>query len=171
MPKQIKLTDRVAEELARRAKEDNLSLAGEVAKLLSVDVGQPVEYRDNFVFGKLEYLESYIDKRLSHLESLIEDTTVDRLASGARSSHTNNPMGEPLDWDVFRYIVYDLCKDNNAPEWVSQSAHNAMDNLSDPITTIILDGYIWAVNDYGKSKLLKVSPRIEEAIKEGRHYE
>lgn len=163
MPKQIKLTDRVAEKLAQRAEEDNLSLAGEVGKLLDAGGGE-----DSTILSKLDYLENYLDKRLSKIESLLEDTMVDRLAGSSRSRLTDN---EPLDWDVFRYIVFDLCKDDDSPEWVSQSIHDAMDNLSDSITTIISDGYIWAVNDYGKSKLLKVSPRIEEAIREGRCYE
>lgn len=112
---------------------------------------------------------SYFDEKFNELKSLIEDNLINIVAAGNNPTHPQD--NEPLDWDVFRYIIYDLCKDNNSPEWVSQSAHDAMDNLSDPITAIILDGYIWAVNDYGKSKLLKVSPRIEEAIREGRHYE
>ena len=163
MPKQIKLTDRVAEKLAQRAEEDNLSLAGEVNKLLNSG-------EDSTILGKLDYLESYLDKRLSKIESLLDDTIVDRLAAGkTHQSHlTDNDI---LDWDVFRYIIVDLCRDNSSPEWVSQSVHDAMDNLNDPIDTIVLDGYIWAVDDYGKSKLLKVSPRIEEAIREGRRYE
>ena len=153
MPKQIKLTDRVAEKLAQRAEEDNLSLAGEVNKLLNSGEDSTI-----------------LDKRLSKIESLLDDTIVDRLAAGkTHQSHlTDNDI---LDWDVFRYIIFDLCRDNSSPEWVSQSVHDAMDNLNDPIDTIVLDGYIWAVDDYGKSKLLKVSPRIEEAIREGRRYE
>lgn len=166
MPKQIKLTDRVAEKLAQRAEEDNLSLAGEVSKLLDKGGGED----SSAVLSKLDYLESYLDKRLSKLESLLDDTMVDRLA-GNSHAYSRPQDNDILDWDVFRYIVFDLCKDDDSPEWVSQSVHDAMDNLSDSITTIVLDGYIWAVNDYGKSKLLKVSPRVEEAIREGRRYE
>lgn len=115
---------------------------------------------------------SYFDKKFNELKSFIEDNLVDVVAAGTSRANRSYPQdNEYLDWDVFRYIIYDLCRDDSSPEWVSQSAHDAMDNLSDPITTIILDGYIWAVNDYGKSKLLKVSPRIEEAIREGRRYE
>ena len=153
MSKMIKLTDEVGAELEKRAKEDNLSMAGEVAKLLSS--------------GSMD--TSYFDEKFAHLEALIKDNLVDVVAAG--NSHSRPTDNDVLDWDVFRYIVYDLCWDDNSPEWVSKSVHDSMDNLSDPITTIVLDGYIWAVNDYGKSKLLKVSPRIEEAIKEGRRYE
>lgn len=166
MPKQIKLTDRVAEKLAQRAEEDNLSLAGEVSKLLDKGGGE-----DSTILSKLDYLESYLDKRLSKLESLLDDTMVDRLAGTSRANRSYPQDNDILDWDVFRYIVFDLCKDDDSPEWVSQSVHDAMDNLSDSIDTIVLDGYIWAVNDYGKSKILKVSPRVEEAIREGRRYE
>ena len=115
---------------------------------------------------------SYFDKKFNELKSLIEDNLVDVVAAG-NSHHPNSRFQDDdiLDWDVFRYIIFDLCRDDSSPEWVSQSVHDAMDNLNDPITTIVSDGYIWAVNDYGKSKLLKVSPRIEEAIKEGRRYE
>lgn len=153
MSKMIKLTDEVGAELEKRAKKDNLSMAGEVAKLLSSD----------------SIDTSYFDEKFAHLETLITDNLVDVVAAG--SSHSRLADNEPLDWNVFRYIVFELCKDDSSPEWVSQSVHDAMDNLSDSIDTIVLDGYIWAVNDYGKSKLLKVSPRIEEAIREGRCYE
>lgn len=153
MSKMIKLTDEVGAELEKRAKKDNLSMAGEVAKLLSS--------------GSID--TSYFDEKFAHLESLITDNLVDVVAAG--SSHSHLTDNEPLDWDVFRYIVFELCKDDYSPEWVSQSVHDAMDNLSDSIDTIVLDGYIWAVNDYGKSKILKVSPRVEEAIREGRRYE
>lgn len=155
MSKMIKLTDEVGAELEKRAKEDNLSMAGEVAKLLSS--------------GSID--TSYFDEKFAHLEALISDNLVDVVAAGAHANRSYPQDNDILDWDVFRYIVFDLCKDDSSPEWVSQSVHDAMDNLNDPITTIILDGYIWAVNDYGKSKLLKVSPRIEEAIREGRCYE
>lgn len=155
MSKMIKLTDEVGAELEKRAKKDNLSMAGEVAKLLSS--------------GSID--TSYFDKKFNELKSLIEDNLVDVVAAENSYTHSAPQDNDILDWDVFRYIVFDLCKDDESPEWVSQSVHDAMDNLSDSIDTIVLDGYIWAVNDYGKSKLLKVSPRIEEAIREGRRYE
>lgn len=158
MAKMIKLTDQVGAELEKRAKEDNLSMAGEIAKLLSLSNLSPSPVDTN-----------YFDKKFAHLESLITDNLVDIVAAGKPHSHPQD--NDILDWDVFRYIVFDLCKDDDSPEWVSQSVHDAMDNLNDPITTIVLDGYIWAVNDYGKSKLLKVSPRIEEVIRERRCYE
>lgn len=155
MSKMIKLTDGLGAELEKRAKEDNLSMAGEVAKLLSS--------------GSMD--TSYFDKKFNELKSLIEDNLVDVVAAGNSHSNSYPQDNDILDWDVFRYIVFDLCKDDDSPEWVSQSVHDAMDNLSDSITTIVSDGYIWAVNDYGKSKILKVSPRVEEAIREGRRYE
>lgn len=162
MSRMIKLTDSLGAELEKRAKEDHLSMAGEIAKLLSLSNLSPSPVDTN-----------YFDKKFAHLESLIEDSLVDVVAAGnaSHTSHSHPQDNDILDWDVFRYIVFDLCKDDDSPEWVSQSVHDAMDNLNDPITTIVLDGYIWAVNDYGKSKLLKVSPRVEEAIREGRCYE
>lgn len=151
---------RVSDEVESRLKaiSDGRSMSGTVEMLLS-----------NKGAGDNNELIEFLNKRFAHLESLITDNLVDVVAAG--STHSRLTDNEPLDWNVFRYIVFDLCKDDSSPEWVSQSVHDAMDNLSDSIDTIVLDGYIWAVNDYGKSKLLKVSPRIEEAIREGRCYE
>ena len=158
---------RVSDEVESRLKaiSDGRSMSGTVEMLLT-SVGP-----DGKIHTEPALCEETIDflnKRFDELKSLITDNLVDVVAGNTHSRPQDN---EYLDWDVFRYIVYDLCRDDSSPEWVSQSAHDAMDNLSDPITTIVLNDYIWAVNDYGKSKLLKVSPRIEEAIKEGRHYE
>ena len=159
MPKQIKLTDRVAEKLAQRAKEDNLSLAGEVDKLLSVDV-RPAEYSDNFVFGKLEYLENYIDKKFSELKSLIEDTTVDRVAGGRA------PREEKvyIEWDVARELFYEFL-DENSTEW-RPGVFNEIQSLDNDLSCYIQDGYICVDDHYGKQHLLvQVSPRVNEFLK------
>lgn len=153
---------RVSDEVESRLKaiSDGRSMSGTVEMLLS-----------NKGAGDNNELIEFLNKRFAHLESLIEDNLVDAVAAGNTHSNSRPQDNDILDWDVFRYIVFDLCRDNSSPEWVSQSIHDGIDNLNDPITTIVLDGYIWAVDDYGKSKLLKVSPRIEEAIREGRRYE
>ena len=60
MSKMIKLTDTVGDLLKKRAEEDNLSMAGEVAKLLAVSEMPPHP-------TDLEYF----DKRFDRLEDLI----------------------------------------------------------------------------------------------------
>lgn len=154
----IRVSDEVESHL--KAISDGRSMSGTVEMLLT-----------NKGAGDNNELIEFLNKKFAHLESLITDNLVDVVAAGAHANRSYPQDNDILDWDVFRYIVFDLCKDDSSPEWVSQSVHDAMDNLSDSIDTIVLDGYIWAVNDYGKSKLLKVSPRIEEAIREGRCYE
>lgn len=158
----IRVSDSAEEKI--RALADGRTITATVDALLAGG-GQNLdkEYFDN------KFREQ--QEALREMRSLIEDNLVDVVAAGDHANRSCPQDNDILDWDVFRYIVFDLCKDDSSPEWVSQSVHDAMDNLNDPITTIVLDGYIWAVNDYGKSKLLKVSPRIEEAIREGRCYE
>lgn len=164
MPKQIKLTDRVAEELARRAKEDNLSLAGEVAKLLSVDVGRPAEYRDNFVFGKLEYLEGYLDKRLSKIESLIEDTTVDRVNNGGPiKSVAPGTVKVYVPWEVARELFFEFLPDD-APEYIG-SASEVIHQADDEFPVFIQDDRLWTEDFYGaKSPILNISPRVQQFL-------
>ena len=164
MPKQIKLTDRVAEELARRAKEDNLSLAGEVAKLLSVDVGQPVEYRDNFVFGKLEYLEGYLDKRLSKIESLIEDTTVDRVNNGGPiRSVAPGTVKVYVPWDTARELFFEFLPDD-APEYIG-SASEVIHQADDEFPVYIQEDRLWTEDYYGtKTPILNISPRVKQFL-------
>ena len=159
---------RVSDEVESRLKaiSDGRSMSGTVEMLLT-SVGPDGKIHTEPAL--CEETRDFLNKRFDELKSLITDNLVDVMAAG--DTHSRPTDNEPLDWDVFRYIVFDLCKDDDSPEWVSQSVHDAMDNLNDSITTIVSDGYIWAVNDYGKSKLLKVSPRIEEAIREGRRYE
>lgn len=161
---------RVSDEVESRLKaiSDGRSMSGTVEMLLT-SVGPDGKIHTEPAL--CEETRDFLNKRFDELKSLITDNLVDVVAAGDHANRSYPQDNDILDWDVFRYIVFDLCKDDSSPEWVSQSVHDAMDNLNDPITTIILDGYIWAVNDYGKSKLLKVSPRIEEAIREGRCYE
>lgn len=163
MPKQIKLTDRVAEELARRAKEDNLSLAGEVAKLLSVDVGQPVEYRDNFVFGKLEYLEGYLDKRLSKIESLIEDTTVDRVNNGGPKNCVSGSVKVYVPWDTARELLYEFLPED-APEFIG-NASEQIRQADDEYPVFIQDNRLWTEDYYGtKAPILNISTRVQQFL-------
>lgn len=161
MPKQIKLTDRVAEKLAQRAKEDNLSLAGEVDKLLSVDV-RPAEYSDNFVFGKLEYLETYIDKKFDELKSLIEDTTVDRVAGPIKSAAPGT-VKVYVPWEVARELFFEFLPDD-APEYIG-SASDVIHQADDEFPVYIQDDKLWTEDFYGtKSPILNTSPRVKQFL-------
>lgn len=153
MPKQIKLTDSVAAMLEERARRDELSLAGEVNKLLTEGGGGDLT-------GRLDYLESYLDKKFEELLSAINDTAVDRVAAGGRAP------GEKkyLEWDNFRYIVYELLKEGDE-EWASKQSYLAIENLDDEIHVYEKNGSLWVDDYYGRpSCILNISPRVREAI-------
>lgn len=157
MPKQIKLTDKVAEELARRAEEDNLSMAGEVAKLLSTEGGGE---NSDAIIGKLDYLENYIDKKFDELKSLIEDTTVDRVA-GSRGRAPGEKVY--IRWDVIKELFYEVL-DEKATEW-RPGVYDEVQNLNDDLSCYVQDGYICVDDHYGKQHLLvQVSPRLKEFL-------
>lgn len=162
MPKQIKLTDRVAAKLEERAKADGLSLAGEVDKLLTEVAIEGGGGTLDSVVGRLDYLEGYLDKRLSKLESLIEDTTVDRVSnSGGR---VYRQARTPIDWEVTKEIFYALLRDGG-PEWVSESIRSAIGNLNDPLDCYVEDNYFCSDDAYGtKRKILNVTPRLREFL-------
>lgn len=159
MPKQIKLTDGVAEKLAQRAKEDSLSLAGEVNKLLTERGG---ENAIASVVRRLDCLEQYIDKKFSELKSLVEDTTVDRVAGG-RSSHKK----VHIEWNIIRDLCFEFLRDK--PEmWVSTEAKRGAeesDNMQDdPFYT---DGeVIYSEGMFGHIDWVKCTPEVMAFLKE-----
>lgn len=156
MPKQIKLTDSVAAMLEKRAKRDELSLAGEVNKLLTEGGGGELS-------GRLDYLESYLDKKFDELKSLIENNLVDVVAQGNGGGRAPGEK-KYLDWDNFRYIVYELLKEGDA-EWASKQSYLAIENLDDEIHVYEKNGSLWVDDYYGRpSCILNISPRVREAI-------
>lgn len=161
MPKQIKLTDRVAEKLAQRAEEDNLSLAGEVGKLLEKENSSATSTVTTII-GKLDYLEGYLDKRLSKLESLIEDTTVDRVDGGPRkSSYQSNVKIVP--WDAARELFYEFLPDD-ASEYIG-SVSDLIHQANDEFPVFIQDNKLWTEDYYGtKSPILNISPRVQQFL-------
>lgn len=160
MPKQIKLTDRVAEKLAQRAEEDSLSLAGEVSKLLE---GGESSVSTDSILGKLDYLESYLDKRLSKLESLIEDTAVDRVDNGGPKSSYQSNVKVYVPWKEAHELLYELLPED-APEFIG-NASEAMRQANDEFPVFIMDGKLWTEDAYGtKSPILDISQRVEEML-------
>lgn len=156
MPKQIKLTDSVAAMLEERARRDELSLAGEVNKLLTEGGGSDLS-------GRLDYLENYLDKKFEELLSAINDTAVDRVAGGAGGGRAPGEK-KYLDWDNFRYIVYELLKEGDE-EWTSKQSYLAIENLDDEIHVYEKNGSLWVDDYYGRpSCILNISPRVREAI-------
>lgn len=161
---------RVSDEVESRLKgvADGRSMNATIDKLLAGGGGGDSSIKT--IIGKLDYLENYIDKRLSKLESLIEDTTVDRLASSGRSSGGRREK-KYIDFDIIRYIMYTLL-DEDSPEWESKTtAKYIYDYLSDDLICYEQDDYIYTENAHGYSKFIKISPRVREALDEERRYE
>lgn len=155
MPKQIKLTDSVAAMLEERAREDNLSLAGEVNKLLTSDSG-------NSIIGKLDYLESYMDKRFSYLESLFTDNLVDVVAAGRAPK--KNPIN--LDWPDVQYLMFELLEDD-APEWTCKEASKGAHESSEleSLTWMADEDFIYTTNGT-RTNWLTITPRIKSYLGE-----
>lgn len=161
MPKQIKLTDRVAEKLAQRAEEDNLSLAGEVSKLLEGGGGENNSAITSII-GKLDYLEGYLDKRLSKLESLIEDTTIDRVDNaGPRKSYSNVKVYVP--WDTAHELLYEFLPED-APEFIG-NASEQIRQADYEFPVFIVENRLWTEDAYGtKSPILNITPRVAQHL-------
>ena len=150
MPKQIKLTDSVAAELEKRAAEDNLSLAGEVAKLLATStlLPSPVD-------------TSYFDKKFEELLSAINNTAVDRLAQGGGRA----PGGkEWVPWDQMSYIIF--THDDDDPAWIIPASSVFEFKNGDPTvySYYVKDNTIFMENVGRPEPLIRVTPEIREAI-------
>lgn len=155
MPKQIKLTDRVAEMLEKQAEKDHLSLAGEVEHLL----------QGGDTTKELESLRGYLDKKFEELRG---DLLVEGAAAG---SAPKKFQGEPtwVEWEQMQYIIFELLEDD-AREWrISKGAiHQLKEGSSlDDAAYTIRDGVIF-IDD---SPIITVSPRVQEAIDDKKVYE
>lgn len=171
MPKQIKLTDRVAEKLAQRAEEDNLSMAGEVGKLLEGGGGENSILNSTLdsIIGKLDYLENYIDKKFNELKALIEDTTVDRVSGGGGRSYQDPAVRralarKDLEWEPVQELVYDFL-DEKSPEWFPGAA-SAVRNMDIDVNCYIKDEVLYFENSITEESfpVLHVSPRVQEFL-------
>lgn len=157
MSKMIKLTDEIGGLLEKQAAKDHLSMAGEVAKLLSAGSGDL-----SSVIGKLDYLENHIDKKFSELKALIEDTAVDRVDGGGR--------GVPridIEWEIVQELIFEFL-DEHSSEWlpgVYQAVHNMDDT---PAACYTEDGFLWFEQPITgqKAKVLEVSPRVDQFLAE-----
>ena len=151
MSKLIKLSDAVGETLAQRAAEDNLSMAGEVAKLLSMAElpPHPVD-------------TSYFDKKFDELKSLIEDTTVDRVAGPIKSAAPGT-VKVYVPWEVARELFFEFLPDD-APEYIG-SASEVIHQADDEFPVFIQDDKLWTEDFYGaKSPILNISPRVQQFL-------
>lgn len=149
MSKLIKLTDAVGEALAKMAAEDNLSMAGEVAKLLATAELPPSPVDT-----------SYFDKKFNELKSLIEDTLVDRI-----DTHKKDPLNEKVyvEWDIARELLYDFL-DEKATEW-RPGVYSALQSSDAELNCYIQDGYLCTDDHYGKQHLMvQVSPRVDQFL-------
>lgn len=155
MSKLIKLSDAVGEALAKRAAEDNLSMAGEVAKLLSTSELSPSPVDT-----------SYFDKKFDELKSLIEDTTVDRVNNGGprKSSYQSN-VKIYVPWDAARELLYEFLPED-APEFIG-NASEQIRQADDEYPVFIMDDRLWTEDFYGtKSPILNITPRVTQFLKE-----
>ena len=153
MPKQIKLTDSVAAELEKRAREDNLSLAGEVAKLLATSQLSPSPVDT-----------SYFDKKFEHLESLITNNLVDVVAAGNAGGGRAPGGKEWVPWDQMQYIIFS--HDDDDPAWIIPEGAVFQFKNGDPTAYayFIKDNVIFMESVGRPEPLIRVTPEIREAI-------
>ncbi len=152
MSKLIKLSDAVGEALAKRAAEDNLSMAGEVAKLLSTSELPPSPVDT-----------SYFDKKFDELKSLIEDTTVDRVDNGGPKNYVSGSVKVYVPWDTARDLFFVFLPDD-APEYIG-SASGVIHQADDEFPVFIQDDKLWTEDFYGaKSPILNISPRVQQFL-------
>lgn len=150
MSKLIKVSDAVGEALAKRADEDNLSMAGEVAKLLSV--ASPVD-------------TSYFDKKFDELKSLIEDTTVDRLDGGV-NKWRGPKICSNLCWDGCMQDVYFDFPETD-PIWLPGVYQGwAESNMMDEAKFLIKDDVIWVEFFGTQTPALRITPALRSYLKE-----
>lgn len=153
MSKMIKLSDAVGDLLSKRAEEDNLSLAGEVAKLLSVTELPPSPVDT-----------SYFDKKFDELKALIEDTTVDRVNNGGPiRSVAPGTLKVYVPWDAARELFFEFLPDD-APEYIG-SASEAIHQADDEFPVFIVENRLWTEDYYGtKTPILNISPRVKQFL-------
>lgn len=151
MSKMIKLSDAVGYSLSKRAEEDNLSMAGEVAKLLAITETPPHPVGTE-----------YFDKKFDELKSLIEDTTVDRV-SGPIKSAAPGTVKIYVPWGVARELFFEFLPDD-ASEYIG-SASGAIRQADDEFPVFIQDDKLWTEDFYGaKSPILNISPRVKQFL-------
>ena len=152
MPRQIKLSDSVANALEKRAQEDNLSLAGEVAKLLATSEMSPSPVDT-----------SYFDKKFEHLESLIENNLVDVVAQGNGGGRAPGEK-EWVPWDQMQYIIF--THDDDDPAWIIPEGAVFQFKNGDPTvySYFVKDNTIFMESVGRPEPLIKVTPQIREAI-------
>lgn len=155
MSKLIKLTDEIGSVLEERAKADNTSLAGEIKLLLD---GKD----DNNINQRLDNMAAFLKKEFGELRSLIEDTSVDRLASSTISSRPQSRSSSTtyLDWPTVQELMFDWANDS---DWTCAAAKKGMEdsNLADEAQWYISDsGYV--VGDfYGeKQEYIKLTQHV-----------
>ena len=156
MAKMIKLTDEVGGLLEKRAAEDHLSMAGEVAKLLSGG--------GDSVSGRLDNLGTYLEKKFDELKALIEDTTVDRVAG--RAVPTNHTLVPPeISWPVAQEMFFDVAADE---DFVAAGVKKALEDSPnlDEATFYIKDGIIYSMFYGTERPLVKLTPHIEGFLSE-----
>lgn len=160
MSKLIKLSDAVGEALAQRAAEDNLSMAGEVAKLLSV-----VELPPRPVGTE------YLDKKFDELKSLIEDTAVDRLNSGGRnfsSTSYQDPIVKQallrtdVDWPIIQELIYDFLNEKDS-EWFP-GMYEAVHEMNDVPKCFTKNSILYFDITGNPFPVLRVSPRVDQFL-------
>lgn len=152
MAKMIKLTDEIGGLLEKRAAEDHLSMAGEVAKLLSVTELPPSPVDT-----------SYFDKKFDELKSLIEDTTVDRVNNGGAKNYVSGSVKVYVPWGVARELFFEFLPED-APEFIG-SASGAIRQADDEFPVFIQDDKLWTEDFYGaKSPILNISPRVQQFL-------
>lgn len=154
---------RVSDEVEQRLKglADGRSMNSVIEKMLaycsSPDGFCPTQQADN----PLERFE----KKLDEIKTLIEDTTIDRLATRTRGARRDPALKTYVDWEIMQDILFDFL-DEGAPEWVNKSAYEGIHESSDLDTAkfLVQDDCIYIESTYSKAAILNLTPRLKQYL-------
>lgn len=112
-------------------------------------------------------LRDYLDKKFDELKALIEDTTIDRLATRTRGARRDPSLKTYVDWEIMQDILFDFL-DEGAPEWVNKSAYEGVHESSDLDTAkfLVQDDCIYIESTYSKAAILNLTPRLKQYLAE-----
>lgn len=157
---------RVSDEIEAKLKQlaDGRSMTATIDLLFKMANSNANESVKMARTGACSLLQEHIDKRFDELKTLIEDTTVDRLASSSSKSNSNSSYGTPVDWETLRDLWLDFLP-YGAEEWLPgrEEAFRNSDNM-DMGAYYIKNGLIVSDDTWGHADWMKVSSRVKDYL-------